>query len=205
MPDSTLRDLRNLGISATVTGAAPGTSPWTELAFTAGEVSVRWFSHHTPSGNTVEVHRLPVRHAPAVLNAVGARADAELAGYRLPEDFEGEAARRLDSQTGHALGLVAKVPLPGHEDDALPPTYTGELAASWLGSEHAIVELSGPSMNAVCSLWIYGLTDLTVRTVLSALTQSLTGLHRPGPRGTGTPASPLFRLPGQKGPSYGSR
>ncbi|MEU3602647.1 hypothetical protein ABZ714_28620 [Streptomyces sp. NPDC006798] len=224
MPDSTLRDLRNLGIPVAVTRSAPGASPRTQIAFTAGEVSVRWVSHHTPSGNTVEMHRLPVRDAPAVLNAVGATVDTELDRYRLPDDYEGEAARWLDSQTGHALGLVAMAPLPGHEDDALPPTYTAELSATWRGSEHAIVELSGPSMNAACSLWIYNLPDPAARAVLSALTQTLAGpppadggptavrqrprtgeSQGPGPRATGHPSSPPLRRPGHRGPFYGSR
>ncbi|MEU5162333.1 hypothetical protein AB0G74_22385 [Streptomyces sp. NPDC020875] len=173
MPDSALRALRTQGIHPAVTRSGPGTSAWTQMTFTAGGATVRWFSHHTLSGNTVEIHGLPVRRTPRVLNAIGATVDADLVGYGLPDDYEGEAARWLDSETGHALGMVAQSPLPGHEDDALPPLYTSELAANWTGREHAIVDLSGPSMDAVCNLWLSGLTRPAARAVLTACTQSL--------------------------------
>lgn len=69
--------------------------------------------------------------------------------------------------------MVAQSPWPGHEDDALPPLYTSELAANWLGYEHAIVDLSGLSMDAVCSLWLSGLTSPAARAVLTACTETL--------------------------------
>ncbi|MCX4659165.1 hypothetical protein [Streptomyces uncialis] len=117
---------------------------------------------------------MPTRHAPRVLNAVGATVDAGLVQHGRPEDYEGEAAQWLDSQTAHALGLGAKFPVPGHEDDSTPPLYTRELAAGWLGPEHAIVELSGPGLDDVCSLWIHGLTDTAARAVIAACVQSIT-------------------------------
>lgn len=121
----------------------------------------------------MEIHRLPVHLTPRVLNAVGATVDANLVGYSLLDDYEGEAAQWLDRQTGHALGTVAQFPLPGHEDDALPPLYTSELAANWIGCEHALVDLPGPSMDAVCNLWLSGLTSPAARAVLTACAESL--------------------------------
>jgi hypothetical protein len=149
--DNSLRELRIRGIRPRVTGHRPGTPPWTQAEFTLGGVGVCLLDHHRPAHTTVEMHQLPVRHIPTLLNTVGATPDPGLLVFPpLPEDYEGEAARWIAEQLGDAVGMVSKHPVPGTDTD--PSWYTGELSTCWSGPAWALIELSGPSTDTPCTL-----------------------------------------------------
>ncbi|AZK97068.1 MULTISPECIES: hypothetical protein [Streptomyces] len=192
MLDNLLHELHTHGIRPHVTGHRPGTPPWTQAEFTLGPVAVRLFDHHEPSRTTVEMRHLPVRHIPALLNAVGATPDPELLDFpSLPEDFEGEAARWLADQMGNTLGMVRKWPVPGAENDADPALYTDHLSTCWSGPAWALLELSGPSLHAPCTLRMGQLTDTTVHAVITTLTRTAPphdaeDVHRSCPATAGT-------------------
>ncbi|MFF3556182.1 hypothetical protein ACFYXL_22570 [Streptomyces tsukubensis] len=175
MLDNSLRELRAHGIRPRVTGHRPGTPPWTQAEFTIGPVAVRVFDHHEPGLTTVEVHHFPVRHIPALLNAVGATPDPDLLPFPgLPEDYEGEAARWLAEQMGDAIGMVSMWSVPGTEDDVDPSWYTRELSTCWAGPTWALLELSGPSFDAPGILRMYQLTDTAAHAVITTLTRTVT-------------------------------
>ncbi|MFC5154062.1 hypothetical protein [Streptomyces amakusaensis] len=131
---------------------------------------VRLFGDHEPSQSSVEMHHLPVRHVPALLNAVGATLDLGLRPFQcLPEDYEGEAARWLAEQLGDAIGIVGNWPVLGSEDDPNPSWYTQQLSTCWSGP---FLELPGPSLDAPCILRMYQLTDTAAHAVITALTRT---------------------------------